>query len=507
MGVLCVQGDTGNKTDAVVEQSKANGKLEFSSLKEALGIGTEAKPAVKFCLKARQATQGVKGDMATQVVNGDMATQVVNGDMAVWFQYRDRPPQALRVWQYATDKGPQPVTGDYDLWMVAPHTDSPLIENKDFPYLVQPKMVQIYGGRTTTTQFVKDTFLDMNAYLGRQNLAVFHHGPESNNHYFLQDLEAVTFIVPKRKSNEKPYQHAFTGSISSAKVDDKDESPLALTLKELSEDGFILLMNPLYNEKVRASNQAFTTVGEDQDIDVLQTVLRNSREAWLPKGSANALVQYIYEHIRYISLRKKHFIYRANQCNCLAANKEAYCDNKGVGTKDECLTDGKQTKDDSQDSADACSKRNKRGAKCSWVEAGDGTGTNTHAGDNWLKEVISVQEIRGNRLKYNCWDHDGGKYGDAGKRKQHGAPEDCETLFPEGFSAVEVLKCLRKHTRELKGTTRSKGSSTDMGYNRFKHMEWGEALIKKFNKGTLSDVTPEETIGSESRKKEFRAGV
>ena len=30
------------------------------------------------------------------------------------------------------------------------------------------------------------------------------------------------------------------------------------------------------------------------------------------------------------------FIYRANQCNCVAANKEAYCDNKGVGTKDGC---------------------------------------------------------------------------------------------------------------------------------------------------------------------------
>ena len=100
------------------------------------------------------------------------------------------------------------------------------------------------------------------------------------------------------------------------------------------------------------------------------------------------------------------FIYQANQCNCVRANKKADCDNREQdNSTNDCLTKT------------------------------DYYNINMHAGVNWspgwCMKVVPVSEIQGNRKKYNCWDsNDDKKRIKTSSIDNMKLPTKCNELFP-----------------------------------------------------------------------------
>jgi hypothetical protein len=123
-----------------------------------------ATPTVKF-VKANPDGPGPKSKVfKLEKKSAEWAVSWMNGDAAV----------PLYVWGYNTAKGVKPVTGDYDLWMVAPH-----IEN--WSEHTQIMGVKDSHGESGATRFITWLLAKLNAECGRSDNHVFHHGAESQN--------------------------------------------------------------------------------------------------------------------------------------------------------------------------------------------------------------------------------------------------------------------------------------------------------------------------------------
>jgi hypothetical protein len=91
-------------------------------------------------------------------------------------------PRPLRVFGYTQKSKVVPVTGDYDLWMVAPH----------FTHFDQAAAVRIaedVHGASAASNFTLALNDRMNASCGRSDNPVFNHGAESQNYGFTQALD------------------------------------------------------------------------------------------------------------------------------------------------------------------------------------------------------------------------------------------------------------------------------------------------------------------------------
>ena len=144
-----------------------------------------------------------------------LSTSTADGDSYdVYWQSR-RPGKdtegiiyPLYVWGY----GGAPVTGDYDLWMVAPHMKNKMtgaMARQDYwwEYMTRLSLYDVRGGigshGSMMTPLIRDLLYgddrekNLNAVLGRDEMPVFHHGAEAQNLYFLQPLDkAVAMVVP-----------------------------------------------------------------------------------------------------------------------------------------------------------------------------------------------------------------------------------------------------------------------------------------------------------------------
>lgn len=166
----------------------------------------------------------------------------------------------LYVWSYGENGKHAPVTGDYDLWMVAPHKDTLLSktdsagkvrdERDNLAYLTTLKDKPIRGGMSTMTGLIEDLLNgppthNLNALLGRQDKPVFQHGAEAQNHYFLQPLDdIVAAIVPE----DKGMKYAADGQ--PVKSGPCTRAQLARLLAALLKHGFFVQVNPLMRASV-----------------------------------------------------------------------------------------------------------------------------------------------------------------------------------------------------------------------------------------------------------------
>ena len=117
----------------------------------------------------------------------------------------------LYVWGY----NGSPVTGDYDLWLVAPHMNAEIMPDslsaeKKWQYMTRLNLYDVRGGIGKSGSMMtplihemlygEDPEKNMNVVLGRSDKPVFHHGAEAQNFYFLQPLDsAVAMIVPNNR--------------------------------------------------------------------------------------------------------------------------------------------------------------------------------------------------------------------------------------------------------------------------------------------------------------------
>ena len=110
-------------------------------------------------------------------------------EWAVYWMNKDAPIK-LYVWGYATKTGVKPVTGDYDMWMVAPHIErwqqhSTVMGIKDS------------HGESGATKFITWLLIKLNEACGRADNHVFHHGAESQNYGFTQAIDpSVAMFTP-----------------------------------------------------------------------------------------------------------------------------------------------------------------------------------------------------------------------------------------------------------------------------------------------------------------------
>lgn len=88
----------------------------------------------------------------------------------------------LRVFGYSQDGSVNPVTGDYDLWMVAPH-----FKHFDSHSLV--RIEQDSHGSSAASGFTVALLQKMNVSCGRAKNPVFNHGAEAQNYGFTQALD------------------------------------------------------------------------------------------------------------------------------------------------------------------------------------------------------------------------------------------------------------------------------------------------------------------------------
>ncbi|HWB10090.1 MAG TPA: anthrax toxin-like adenylyl cyclase domain-containing protein [Pirellulales bacterium] len=88
----------------------------------------------------------------------------------------------LRVFAYAQRRRLNPVTGDYDLWMVAPH----------FTHLDKHAAVRLAEdthGSSAASGYTLNLIERMNSACGRSDNPVFNHGAEAQNYGFTQALD------------------------------------------------------------------------------------------------------------------------------------------------------------------------------------------------------------------------------------------------------------------------------------------------------------------------------
>lgn len=128
----------------------------------------------------------------------------------------DAKPVPMYVWAY----NGIPVTGDYDLWMVAPH-----ITNPDWGII---ESVTDSHGRSAATKFTTDLMKKLNKECHRTDKPVFNHGAEAQNYSFTQERDqTVAMFCP--------------GSQAPKSVPWED---LPNVLHDLLRNGYVVIRNP-----------------------------------------------------------------------------------------------------------------------------------------------------------------------------------------------------------------------------------------------------------------------
>lgn len=123
---------------------------------------------------------------------GTMATLfclIEKGDswLVYWVKWQDDASgtgrlHPVNVFAYDGPDGLNPVTGDYDMWMVAPHI-SHLAKHSQINAVVDDH------GASAASDYITGLIQTMNIACGQANTPVFNHGAEEQNFAFTQSLD------------------------------------------------------------------------------------------------------------------------------------------------------------------------------------------------------------------------------------------------------------------------------------------------------------------------------
>lgn len=134
-------------------------------------------------------------------------------------------PVPLQVFGYRAGGKVVPVTGDYDLWMVAPHISR-------WSQHTQVMGIKDSHGESGATMFITYLLRKLNEACGRSDNHVFHHGAESQNYGFTQAIDNNLVM--------------FSPGGSSEMVNISD---LPAVLVDMQSAGYLVYWNKRYGER------------------------------------------------------------------------------------------------------------------------------------------------------------------------------------------------------------------------------------------------------------------
>ena len=177
--------------------------------------GATREPNVRIYSTPRADNQTARG-MKFRLEKGD------GGWAVFWLSGEQKVP--LYVWGYMVNGAPTPVTGDYDLWMVAPHMSW-------WKLHLQVVGVQDEHGSSCATLLNTWLLNKLNEACARQENPVFNHGAEAQNYGFTQAID-------KRLA-------MFTPAGGSRMVDRSDMPGI---IGDLQNAGYLVYWNKRYGE-------------------------------------------------------------------------------------------------------------------------------------------------------------------------------------------------------------------------------------------------------------------
>jgi hypothetical protein len=144
------------------------------------------------------------------------------GHKVYWM--KGNTPVKLFVWGYVAGGQPTPVTGDYDLWMVAPHMSW---------WKLHTQIVGVEDEHGTSGATLLNTWLlqQLNVACGRADNPVFQHGAEAQNYGFTQSLDTRIAMV--------------TANGTSRMV---DRGSMPAIMSDLQSAGYLIYWNKQYGE-------------------------------------------------------------------------------------------------------------------------------------------------------------------------------------------------------------------------------------------------------------------
>jgi toxin LF subunit len=203
----------GTKVEAVQNQYVLDG--------DRVTKGVKKVPGVQFCRAKDYQEIGPKSTVFCLKGQDPMDVWWVEWDNLAKQAGTLRP---VIVWAYLVEGKPKPVTGDYDLWMVAPFWRA----------LSGHTMIQIHKdehGASAATDYITKLLQRMNDVCGRTHNPVFQHGAESQNYGFTQNLDKrLAMFTPAGESY--PISHKVLPQI----------------LVEIQDAGYLAYWNKRYGD-------------------------------------------------------------------------------------------------------------------------------------------------------------------------------------------------------------------------------------------------------------------
>ena len=187
-----------------------------SNPKLVMDATTASTPAVRYVKAAGGGATGPKAK-TFQLTKKGVEWEVCWMDGAT--------PVPLKVWGYESGGRVRPVTGDYDLWMVAPHISR-------WSTHTQVMGIKDSHGESGATMFITYLLRKLNDACGRSDNHVFHHGAESQNYGFTQSID--------------PNLVMFTPTGASEMIHISD---LPLALVDMQSAGYLVYWNKRYGER------------------------------------------------------------------------------------------------------------------------------------------------------------------------------------------------------------------------------------------------------------------
>jgi hypothetical protein len=250
-----------------------------SALKQALlpspGLGYELWQDLRDAFKPVTNAQDLLNPPRSRVhVMKDQSIRFVlveetSGEWKVWWVHETpgRSPALipLWVWGYTVRGGVKPVTGDYDIWLVAPQVTS-RGEHRG------GRLYTDSHGRSAATPFIQSILPELNRAVQREDNPVFNHGAEQHNHGFLQKLDTqLAMFTPGGVSGMVPMP------------------VVPQVLGEIQHFGYVVYPNRWWLEDHPLFGNSVNVIPEvdiDRAIKARQRILRALREFRARKGTA-----------------------------------------------------------------------------------------------------------------------------------------------------------------------------------------------------------------------------
>lgn len=151
---------------------------------------------------------------------------ILNGEnwLVYWVDEDANKLVPVFVWGYKTKAGTLPVTGDYDLWLVAPHMS---MWKEHAPV----KVLEDIHGNSTASEFTQNLITALNKACGRSDNTVFNHGAEAQNYAFTQPIDQkIVMFTPAGKS----------------RIITRDQLPAVMS--DATHAGYLVIWNKRYGQ-------------------------------------------------------------------------------------------------------------------------------------------------------------------------------------------------------------------------------------------------------------------